>query len=110
MKRLANPTPVMPSPCATCIFRERGERTELAPGRLAEIQAYLLRGTPHLCHKPQVEGKRTEVVCRGGRDFQLTMWHRMGILPAATDEALQEAVERHANDTRGKGGSGDKAL
>lgn len=74
--------------CSTCIFREDGKAAPLMPGRLDEIKAYLLLGTTHLCHHPRPAGERNKRACRGGRDFQLTCWHRMGILPEPTDAAL----------------------
>lgn len=42
------PLDVRPEQCPTCIFRPEG--TKLMPGRLAEIKAYLLQGTVHICH------------------------------------------------------------
>ena len=62
----------------------------LRPGRLAEIQSYLLRGTPHVCHHH--ERGRVKLACRGGRDFQLTIWARLGIIAEATDGALASAM------------------
>ncbi len=83
------PKPVMPQMCETCIFREDGNQVRLRPGRLQEIQCYLIQGTPHLCHTPQ---GTQEFACRGGRDFQLLIWSRLGIIPEATDEALAERM------------------
>ena len=37
---------------------------------------------------PEAEGRRRTVICRGGRDWQLQVWHRMGLITAPTDEAL----------------------
>lgn len=54
--------------------------------RLAEIQAYLLTGKTHLCHTDESRA------CRGGRDFQLQCWARMGLISEATDEALERAM------------------
>lgn len=88
------PVAVMPKQCRSCIFRHDGNELELRPGRLAEIQAYLIQGTPHLCHTPQIEGSKVEMVCRGGRDFQLQCWTGMGIISAPTDEALADAMRK----------------
>ena len=82
------PPPVQPAQCGSCIFREDGNQVELAPGRLDKIKTYLLRGTAHRCHHPEAEGCRKIVICRGGRDWQLQAWHRMGLIVAPTDEAL----------------------
>lgn len=85
---MPKPSAVMPQQCKTCIFRQDGEQLSLAPGRLAEIQSYLIEGTPHRCHT--VDAK----VCRGGRDYQLTCWHRMGLIPEPTDAALANTMSQ----------------
>jgi len=79
--------PVQPAQCGSCIFRENGNKVELAAGRLDEIKTYLLRGTAHRCHQPEAEGRRKTIICRGGRDWQLQVWHRIGLNEAPTDEA-----------------------
>ena len=71
--------------CDTCIFRPG--QTVITPERLFEIQEYLLRGTNHICHQ-------TEKICRGGRDFQLTIFSRMGWITDATDAALYAAMDQ----------------
>jgi hypothetical protein len=82
-------TPVRAHQCASCIFRYDGNQVELRPDRLADIQGYLIRGRTHLCHEPDAKGRRDALACRGGRDFQLQIWHRLGLLPEPTDEALR---------------------
>jgi len=42
------------------------------------------------CHGPDLQGKKSNIVCRGGRDFQLQIWHRMGMIDEPTDEALEK--------------------
>lgn len=82
--------PAQPVQCATCIFRSPREGgTPLRPQRLAEIQMYLLNGTNHLCHSARgKKGGQRKVACRGGREFQLTIWHRLGMISEPTEEAL----------------------
>ena len=65
--------------CDTCVFRE-GQKI-VPPQRVGEIQEYLIQGTNHVCHT-------TDKICRGARDYQLTIFHRMGIILEPTDEAL----------------------
>jgi hypothetical protein len=84
----------MPSQCPSCIFRTDGHQAELRPGRLDEIRAYLIAGAPHACHWPQTHGGPRRA-CRGGRDFQLQCWHRMGMIPEPTDAALAEAMRSY---------------
>lgn len=77
------------NPCSTCVFTPGA--FDLAPGRLEEIKGYLIAGRAHVCHSPGPAAHR-RLVCRGGRDFQLLMWHRMGIIAAPTDGALRVAM------------------
>ena len=86
------PNPVQPIMCGSCIFRQDGKQAELSPGRLDAIRAYLIEATPHECHYPQTHGQNKHIVCRGGRDYQLMIWHRMGLIAAPTDEALHEKM------------------
>lgn len=95
---MARRSPVMPAQCKSCIFRHDGNQTQLAPGRLVEIQEYLMHGTPHICHTPQIQGSKMEFACRGGRDFQLQIWHRMGIISAPTDQALADEMRKRGFD------------
>ncbi len=92
MKRSETPLryPAMATMCATCIFRTDGNRAQIRPQALAEIQDYLIRGTTHRCH--EADDHRNKMACRGGRDFQLMIWARMGILPEPTDEALEKMM------------------
>ncbi len=78
--------------CATCIFREDG--LELAPGRLEEIQLYLLQGQQHICHT------HDDQACRGGRDLQLQIFSRLGLIAAPTDEALRIANTEYLKENR----------
>lgn len=81
-------TRVRRSKCKTCVFRpEKDGGVELSPERRIEIQEYLLKGVNQLCHHDN-----NETICRGGREFQLQCWHRMGILKEPTDAALREAM------------------
>ncbi len=77
----------VPVQCRTCIFREDGNQVVLRPDRLADIQAYLVRGVTHTCHTDKVRA------CRGGREFQLTIWYRMGLIAEPTDAALASAMQ-----------------
>ena len=113
---MKGPPECQPRMCKSCIFREDGKAVELRPGRLDEIRAYLLTGTTHYCHQPAMTGSDKEIACRGGRDYQLTIWSRMGIIAGPTDAALAAAMaamperrERVTNDapkTRGNSGPG----
>jgi hypothetical protein len=97
MARKSKRIPVMPEQCKTCIFRHDGNQVEIRPERLADIQAYLLKGVPHLCHTPQIKGG-PDRACRGGRDFQLQCWQRMGMIGEATDASLNQAMSEAGVD------------
>jgi len=88
------PKPVAEKMCGSCIFRSDGNQANIRPGRLDEIRTYLLNGKAHQCHGPQIKGKRTSIVCRGGRDYQLQVWSRMGLITEATDEALEDTMRK----------------
>ncbi len=71
--------------CATCPFLWTDS---LLADKTAEIHAYLLSGTNHLCHS----NRSNNTICLGGRKFQLTSWHRLGIISEPTNEALAIAM------------------
>lgn len=84
---MKKPLPTMASMCATCPFRNEGwtEVRELLQRRA------LTEGTP-ICHstgKALTERLGKAHLCRGARDFQLIMFHRMGFIAAPTDEAWE---------------------
>jgi hypothetical protein len=75
--------PVMLAQCKTCPFRERGPM-ELR----ARIEARILSGVNQTCHSTGLaRGKRDTHLCRGARDFALTLFHRLGFLSEPTDAA-----------------------
>ncbi len=74
--------------CATCIFNRK--QNIITQERLGSIQQYLINGTNHICHT-------TDKICRGGRDFQLEIWSRLGIIEIPTDEALYKKNEEVMN-------------
>jgi hypothetical protein len=84
-------TPCRKTMCKTCVFAP-GNPVHLTAARHGEIREYLLRGTPHLCHTPGPNGRPDELACRGGRNLQLEVWARLGIIAAATDDALLAAM------------------
>jgi hypothetical protein len=88
MSKKAKRLETMPQMCKTCPFREGGEawthvRSFLEKRALSEA-------TP-ICHST---GKaltknvfKESRYCRGARDFQNLIFHRMGFIEAPTDEA-----------------------
>lgn len=73
--------------CETCPFLKGG--LDLGISKMNEIHTYLLQGANHLCHSDQSH----KTVCRGGRNWQLEMFHRIGWLSEPTNSALRTAME-----------------
>lgn len=93
MKKL----PIMPVQCSTCPFRDGGW-TYLRP---LLVQRAISDGTP-ICHSTglaltkRVRGRAH--LCRGARDLQLMIFHRIGFIEARTDEAWdKKCVELNMN-------------
>jgi len=57
----------------------------------AEIKAYLIKGTNHICHT-------TNKICRGARNFQLQIFYRLGFIKEETDESLYKKVREVQNN------------
>lgn len=68
--------------CKTCPFGPDGvqEIRHVVEGRCMTVGSQICHGT----------GNKT--LCRGARDHQLTLFHRMGVLTAATDAAWGKAM------------------
>ena len=82
--------PVMAAKCESCPFREGGD-IEL---RNKVMERTILTAS-QVCHHPRIHGKKETHLCRGARDEQLTILHRLGLLPEATDQAFAEASARY---------------
>lgn len=84
--------------CQTCIFRSADEGgTVLHPKRMAQITQYLCQGTQHICHTnpDDLRSAFGHRACRGGRDLQLQVFAALGVIDAATDEALEVANQAY---------------
>ena len=77
--------------CKTCMFRYDENSVILSHERLAEIKAMLITGTNQICHT-------NNRICRGGRNYQLEMFKRMGFIEEASDESLYAAMARDAEE------------
>lgn len=74
--------------CKTCPFRNDEQAILLPPMKMVEIYEYLENGANHICHNDI----KNELVCRGARDWQLKRFVALGLIAAATDEALAAAM------------------
>ena len=85
MTGLTSPTnmPVMQAQCATCLFRPEIEQND--PAALTGVRSRVLTiGSLH-CHS--TGWPNGTHLCRGARDWQLQVFHRLGFLEVPTDEA-----------------------
>jgi hypothetical protein len=73
----------MPAMCASCPFARRDH--ELANRVLGRT----IFKASQICHHPTLAGKPETHLCRGARDVQLTILHRMRLIDEPTDEAFR---------------------
>lgn len=76
--------PVQPQPCYTCPFAGKNP-LPLLPEEYAKYIDNLNCKGQHLCHSVD------KMICRGGRQIQLTILCAKGFLPEPTDEAFNAA-------------------
>ncbi len=79
-------TNLMQTQCKSCPFQADG--IKLGAKKMSEIIEYLIQGVNHFCHSDETH----HTICRGGRDYQLEIWHRQSIIKEPTDDALCEAM------------------
>lgn len=73
--------PVMAAKCKSCPFQEANRCT----GTAEAVTARVLTAGSQMCHTSGwPEGTH---LCRGARDVQLTVMHRLGLLAEPADEA-----------------------
>ena len=88
--------PVLKEKCATCPFREGSPYAHLAP----QLTLSAASEASRICHSTgsgNAINRRTgrkPALCRGARDFQLQMFHRLGVIEKPTDEAWEAAWQR----------------
>jgi len=79
--------------CATCPFRPGSEHANLRPYLAAKSLS-----ESRICHSTgtsAIAGRTgtPERTCRGSRDLQLEIMHRLGVIDAPTDQAWAETAE-----------------
>lgn len=90
--------PVRNRMCSTCPFGPKGDK------RIMNTVTARLFNVSQTCHssRPKLTGKDT-LICRGARDWQQTMFYRLGMLDAPTDEAWDEVTKKIKNPTSNTG-------
>ncbi len=82
-KRNTKGWPVMPAKCKTCPFGPNGD-----PQLAHAVLDRTLFQSSQICHHPVLKKKKETHLCRGQRDEQLVLLHRMGWIEEPTDEAF----------------------
>ena len=80
--------PVMAKQCRTCVFATDKEGRWVNP-ELAHMVENRMLTCSQICHAPRLHGKSETHLCRGTRDRQIELMHRMGFLLEPTDEAWE---------------------
>ena len=81
----------MKKKCETCPFWKR-HIGEIQTANM--VEARCLSTASQICHHPRLFYKKETHLCRGARDYQLTIFHRLGVIKAETDEAWAKAWEK----------------
>lgn len=79
-----DPCNVQKNMCKTCPFRVQDERL------MQKISSYICTESNHICHSTN------NSICRGSRDIQLQVFHRLGAIKEPTDEAWEYACKQHS--------------
>ena len=82
--------PVMKKKCGTCPFRTNEQGKYNDAQLVNRIKKDILTEASQICHHPRLDGKEETHLCRGARDYQLEIFHRIGFLDAPTDDAWNE--------------------
>ncbi|MGI2907161.1 hypothetical protein [Tolypothrix sp. VBCCA 56010] len=85
---------VMPAKCVTCPFRTDEHGRHPNPQLTSKLMQQVICEASQICHHPRQAGKPETHLCRGARDYQLTIFHRLGVIPAPTDAAWQETIKK----------------
>ena len=78
--------PIMTEKCASCPFCDGGDIA-----LRNAIMGRTMLDASQICHHPRVHGKKETHLCRGARDEQLTILHRLQFIKEPTDAAFDEA-------------------
>lgn len=77
-----DPLDVQLTKCKTCPFRINNQQL------IAKITAKVLSSSNHICHNHDTK------ICRGSRDVQIEIFHRLGVLESPTDEGYKKAINK----------------
>ena len=83
--------PVNKGKCATCPFRTDTRGRYPDSQLVSKVQQTALNQGSQICHHHELVGKEPSHLCRGARDFQLKIFHSLGILDTPTDDCWDKA-------------------
>lgn len=62
--------------CSTCPFRmKNGKYRDFE--LVSRLQAQVLTTANHICHHEALQGKESNYICRGAKDYQLEIYNRL---------------------------------
>ena len=85
--------------CTSCPFRERDDGRQQNPELASTVIGRIGLSSSQICHHPDLAGKESDSLCRGARDWQLTMLHRIGLISEVSDEAFDRASKTERADS-----------
>jgi hypothetical protein len=87
-----DPNNVMPIKCAHCPWNDDGGVFRRDDDSRSALKLSILTNRNQLCHAPAFNGEPESKICRGGRDYQIAHFHRIGFLAEPTDRAWAEKL------------------
>lgn len=93
MQKIDN-SQVMKRKCETCPFHTNERGRYACPDLVSRIMKQVLTDSSQFCHHPRFVEKPETYICRGARDVQLEIFHRLGVIDSPTDEAWEQEGQR----------------
>jgi len=92
-----DPNNVKKKQCKTCPFKADSPLHKLTHRLMIQVT----RNSNQICHQAQLSGENPTQICRGARDFQLRIFHQLGVLDEPTDVEWKRVCEK-MNITEGE--------
>ena len=83
MKDISN-FKVRPNKCSTCPFiLKNGKYRD--PELASRLQVQVLTTASHICHHEALEGKESNYLCKGAKDYQNEILGRLELIQSSTE-------------------------
>lgn len=95
-----DPNNVQVKQCVTCPWADTADRLKLSGKEMESLMRMVLTEANVRCHHAAFLGKSEQKICRGARNFQLQIFHSLGVLESPTDRCWAEtltAIRRPGN-------------